>query len=201
VPGKGLVIWDLESGKAVDRLDDLPEAPRAPARVERLAASPDGRRIALAGENGLTVFVRDADPAGEAWRRAEITEPVSNLTGLVWAPSGNLLMVGNPKNVRVLDSVSRKVMGIWTGLYPDSRGMTVSADSRRVFSGLGVKGAAVWEYPPKRVNRPQLLLRHEGGETTYLIASPDGRLVAAGTANGELILWDAPGAGVAAAPR
>jgi WD40 repeat protein len=201
VPGKGLVIWDLESGKAVDRLDDLPEAPRAQERAVRLSASPDGRRLALAGVVGLTVYFRDAGPAGEVWRRTEITEPVASVTGLAWAPRGNLLLVGSPKNVRVLDCVNRKVTGIWTGLYPDPRSMTVSADPRRVVSGLGVKGAAVWEYPPKRVNRPLLILRHEGGETTYLAASPDGRLLAAGTANGELIFWDAPGAAVAAAPR
>src|SRR5439155_2216862 len=52
VPGKDLFIWDLEAGKAALRLDDLPDAPQAGGEADRLAVSPDGKRIAVAGSAG-----------------------------------------------------------------------------------------------------------------------------------------------------
>jgi WD40 repeat protein len=200
VPGKDLFIWDVEAGKAVERLDDLPDAPQGRGAADRLAASPDGKRIAVASSAGLKIFQRVAGVAGEQWRVRGF-KAVPGLSGLVWAPRGGGLLVGLRGSVTVLDTTAGKGLGNWKGPYPDPRGMALSADGKRVFTAMGSPSVQVWELPAPQSGRGLLFLRGVTAGITCLASSPDGRRLVAGSAGGKLTLWDAPGAGVASAAK
>jgi WD40 repeat protein len=196
VPGKGLFIWDLEAGKAALRLDDLPGAPQAKGEVERLAVSPDGKRVALAGSAGLKVFQRTLGPAGEEWR-TRVFKPAPGLNGLAWAPRGGGLLVGYRGGVMVLDTDAGKGLGRWTGPYPDPRGAALSPDGKRIFTTMGSPTVMAWHLPAPSDGRSLLSLRGVNAELTCLAFSPNGRRLAAGSTGGNLILWDAPRASAA----
>ncbi len=199
IPGKELLIWDLQKRQAVERLDDLADSPRANVEASRVAVSPDGNRIALAERTGLKVFQRVAGMIGDKWRVSQPLQAIPGLNGLVWGPRGAYLLVGSPSGVLVLDTSAGKVVGRWIATYPDARSMTVSVDGKRVFTGMGNKSAYVWEVVDSGKHRRLLALRGTAEEITCLIASPDGRRLAAGCTDGRLVLWDAAAA-VAAGP-
>jgi WD40 repeat protein len=201
IPGKNLFIWDLEAAKAAPRLDDLPDAPQAGAPAERLAVSPDGKRVAVASSAGLKIFERAAGAAGEQWR-VKTFKPVPGLSGLAWAPRGGGLLVGLRGSVTVIDAIAGKGLGNWKGMYPDPRGMALSPDGKRVFTAMGSPSAAVWELPPPpKGARPLLYLSGGNTEITCLACSPDGQRLVAGTTGGKLLFWEAPGAAVASTAK
>jgi WD40 repeat protein len=85
-----LKLWDVETGKDLDRFKTKP---KGPGKGAHLAFSPDGSTLAVAPEDGSVHLLNVSK--GEEIRRFVATDTKSNLIkGLAYSPDGKFLAVG-----------------------------------------------------------------------------------------------------------
>jgi WD40 repeat protein len=210
VPGKKLVIWDVAKKEEVPRLDDAAGAPQAGVEAGVVAATLDGREIAVAAAAGITVHRAPSAKDGKgAWQTTELLDRPSALTGLGWAPKGGILMVGSqrsgldsrlPAGVQLWNVATNKLVGFRPGPRPDPRSAAVSPDGKRVVASLGYTVPGIYDVTNPKNPRPLLMLRGPLDATprtspppnpNCLAWSPDGWRIAMGASDGSLVLWDA----------
>jgi WD40 repeat protein len=209
---KEVRLWDVATGKLLHRL-------RGPGdEIRSCAFAPDGRRLAVAGREGriLAVDVR----AGKALCR--LTWPALSLDGdvgrgaatVAFAPSGTTLAAGGyldrgddsarpgQSGIRLWEVATGKEQGVFPiregVLQMRPKGARVppllaaqvlfSADGRYLAVG-GAGSIRLWALPGGQEVR-----RFGGPEGALQSAcfSPDGKFLAAHTANGQAWLWEVP---------
>jgi WD40 repeat protein len=122
-----------------------------------LAYTPDGRRLAVAGDAGLTdgsvgSAVREYDPETDTWRDlipARSGGPVS----LVYSPDGRRLATGNfDGTVTVWDLGSgRELLTFTLGSSPSIPRVAFNPDGSRLLAfGVGSGTVTVWDGTPKK---------------------------------------------------
>jgi WD40 repeat protein len=190
-PGKELLIWDLATRKAVERLDDRPGSPVAGTPADCLAATPDGKWLALAGRNGITMTRLMPGVVGEEWRMSPLFKAVQGMGGLVWSPRGNQLGLAVQGRLFVWNMNPRKPLGNWQLARPDPRTVALAPDGRRLFGGLGTREVKVWEMENPTGNHLLLNLRGAPSVINCVACGGDGRRLVAGLADGSLVIWDA----------
>jgi WD40 repeat protein len=176
-----VLLWDLEAGKEIRRVNDRPRSGR------RLAFSPCGKVLATAsGESGPVRLWNVADGAElRHWDHA------GGVSALAFAPDGKTLATGgHARDTRLWETATGKERfvrdGHWSGVdavafLPDGR-TVVSAERRR---GVNLWRARTGESLGRLTSLPP-------GSRSVLLR-PDGRVAVVNRGADELELWDVPG--------
>jgi uncharacterized protein (TIGR03067 family) len=158
-----------------------------PGRV--VAYSPDGKRLATAGD-GATAVVWDADAGKEIRTLRGHTQMV---VALQFSPDAKRLATASMDHTaKVWDLASGKVLATCAGHKDIVRTVTFNPDGKLVATGANDGTAKVWD---AATGRERLSLKAHQSQVLAVVFRPDGRLLAtagndAGPGAETLKLWD-----------
>ncbi|MBI2922187.1 MAG: PQQ-binding-like beta-propeller repeat protein, partial [Planctomycetes bacterium] len=177
-PTAGIEIWDLTSGEVRASIGPPGED------LESLALSEDAS--ILAGTLGHhTLVVWDAATGAER-ARAPVPTRLTYRSIALFTPRGGLSLYGGSYDARTMTAGDLQVglashSPVFPGQNPYSPdGLLRASVAWGDGSVVKVTGVAPNALP----------LRHPGGRTTALAWAPDGRVLATGTSDGAIHLWD-----------
>ena len=178
---KRVRVWSTGAGRLVtDRLDGFT------SWVNSVAFSDDGESLA-AGASGGAVRIWTTD----TWQQRQELDGPANFTSAEFTPSGDRLVTG------AVDGTTRiyRLGGPQLPPFGDNIwGLAAPESGDVIYVGVGssdpqVVPVDVSDPLAPEVGRPLLGPESAGALDGVVGVSPDGSLVAAGTATGEVVLW------------
>lgn len=183
--GGGMIVAGSSDG--VLRIHDLTKVVRTlPAHagyIYSIAVSPDGSRLASAGQD-RTIKIWDTSN----WQlHATLTGHTNYVNGVAFSADGRRLVSGSDdRTVRVWDINSSRELLTLRGHVDAVYGVAFSPDGRHVASaGDAVK---VWD---ARESLERLVLAGHSAPVHGVAFSPNGRLIASCGPDQSVIIWDA----------
>src|SRR5262249_48508182 len=181
--GGAIRLWDAATGKEIAHPPDGHQN-----SVLAVDISPDGKTAATAGGDGV-IILWDLSTGQEKQRFRGHRGEVRSLN---FAPGGKaLISAGADQTFRVWDVTSGKeIRRLDWNLKGRISSTATSADGRLVAAGDGDSGdVLVWDL---RSGGQKFVFTFDKNESTLkcLAFSPDGKLLAAGTSDGPLYVWD-----------
>jgi WD40 repeat protein/serine/threonine protein kinase/tetratricopeptide (TPR) repeat protein len=180
-------LWDTTTGKELRRV------PLPPERIDTLAFSPDGQRLAGGAADGR-LNVWDAATGEEVYRLAGHQGPVF---GVAFSPDGRRLASAShgDRTVRVWDAATGRLCFDPLPASEALTSVTFSPDGTRL-AATGLLGSVqLWD---AATGQDILTLHGFGplgtgnyGFTPRVRFSPDGALIAANAWNGSINVWSA----------
>ncbi|MBY0522683.1 MAG: protein kinase [Gemmataceae bacterium] len=169
-------IWDARSG-------DVVHVWTVPATYHRLAFSPDGKGLALAGTDG-TIVLRNTETREEVLRYRPHTDSVA---GLVFSPDGKRLASASWDGlikIRAIESDGTRTLKGHTGRVYD---LAFHPDGDRVASAGEDGTVRLWD---SHKGEPLQVYRGHKSAVFGVAFSPNGELLVSAGSNGNLKLWD-----------
>ncbi len=168
-----LQLWDVAAGRQVARL-------KLSATFKVSALAPDAKVLATADE---TVKLWDVATGKEL---SHLAVGAKGPKALAFSPDGRVLASSGDGTVRVWDVASGQEVRRLPADAEPIRALAFSPDGRRLVSA-GADAVRVWDAATGK-----LVYAHRAGDAVVATrVSPDGKLVAAGSAAGRVIVLDA----------
>jgi WD40 repeat protein len=192
-----MVGWDVNGKRDDVEFDDRSQSDRdfdtSAFSVESMAFAPDGQTVALGGHDGQLVLWDAVMRKKQATLRKRAGEE-SPVVVLGFTPDGKTLVSGDGKLISLWDCAGKKLQGSFPG---PAQPMALAKDCKTLASAAAPKG--LFDKPPAEVvlwevvsgNKRATLEGHRDG-ITCLAFSPDGTILASGSNDTRVILWDIP---------
>ena len=157
-------------------------------RAFSAAFSPDGKRLAVIGDNG-TVVVWDPATGKELLRLPGSTTPGELVSGnrVVYSPDGRLLAACDNNAVKLYDAASGTLVRELSGDQSEVLAVAISRDGRRIASGSLDGKVRIWDTASGSMLH---LLEAHTDWIESLDFSPDGKWLASGSNDYTLKVWD-----------
>ena len=173
-----LHLWDARSGRPEGILCSRP------GYVGPLAAPADGKLLAAAGPEGITLW-------DVATRKELATLGVrGKVRSLAFAPSGKLLAAGMNKEVRLWDVERRRERWILQDFPGEIAALAFSPDGAVLATGYGAKTNGVVKLWDVTTGKEMAVLPAQPRDIRAVAISPDGKLLACSTWGSPVLLWD-----------
>lgn len=179
-------LWDTKTGTNLATLEGHTE------EINTIAFSPDSVTLASASRDG-TIQLWDIKTKTYV---ATLEEHPNSINAIAFSPDGKTLaVVGGPVNtlVRLWDMNTREfrttIEGEMTSVYPYDREMlcvTFSPDGTMLASA---NASEIWLWDVK-TNRSLTILTSDHSWLAAVPFSAEGRVLACGSRNGNIYLWD-----------
>jgi RNA polymerase sigma factor (sigma-70 family) len=193
---KAVRLWDPATGEEVRRIDGRGD------RVGSLAFSPDGKTLAAGGAYLSPAAAQVWDPAAGK-ELAMLPKDAGAVTGLAFSPDGTMLATSSEDYMVRLWNISKgalvrswKADDGFSGPTPlsfsrDGRLLVTGSQSRVPGKPWGVvRMVRVWDVATGKEARS---FRGHDGPINAVAVSPDGAVIASGSADTTVLLWDLAG--------
>jgi WD40 repeat protein/energy-coupling factor transporter ATP-binding protein EcfA2 len=182
-------VWDAGTGKVLVTLQlakrrNVDET-GFKAKVESVAFSPDGRRLAT-GSDDKTATIWDTK-TGEDLITLHGHE--NRIESVAFSPDGRHLATASWDNTaKIWDVETGQMLMTLRGSETQVESVAFSPDGRRLATGNDNKTAKIWD---AETGGEELMTLREGQWITSLVFSPDGRRLATGSDDNTAKIWDA----------
>jgi WD40 repeat protein len=192
IAGDQLILCDLETGAVLTRAAATNVFAVAKTGFSTVAFSPDGRRLAVGGEDGTAVFL-------DAVTLQPLTAPknlhAGQVADIAYASGGAVLVTGGgyETGITLTDVASGQLItnfrAVAEGFYP-LQPLAVSPDGKQLATGSPDRLIRLWDLGTRQLlaTCPQKMRF-----PACMTFSPDGRLLAFADLLGSLYLWDTTG--------
>lgn len=183
-PDSTVILWDVETGQQIGEL--LGEDDRGATDLE---FSPEGRTLGIAGK---TLSLWDV---GSRQRIAQLEVPRGQrIWRIAFSPDGRILACtgadsSSPHSNRLIlwDTLSGRMTGNFPTGYKVESVLAFNPDGQTLALG-GADSLVLWDIKACR-QIGKMLVGH-GSWVLCSTFSPDGKMLASGCADGNVILWD-----------
>ncbi|MGF9764824.1 WD40 repeat domain-containing protein, partial [Microvirga sp. 0TCS3.31] len=144
----------------------------------------------------LAADCSSARPASEVWRASSSgadTERSSSQPDRPYAasPDGKLVLVDGSGGPQLIDAATKSIIRLYPGHSKGTTAAAFSPDGQKVATADSAGVIKIWGVDAKAPTADDWLYSETGNPIMSVAASADRRFLAAGTADGRLLLWDA----------